>query len=164
MLVADAVDLMDLAGAEPHGGIETPDALQQPLPPQNFVTAGDAAVKIIGDVEEGAVAVGNAGIERQEIGRDRRLVARGAAHLELLDEARGPYRPVAEQAAAEIRPCGDAAIAQNERQREVEQDVIVVAGIERDAIEGISGGDAAQDVERAVSIERRDLDGDDVVD
>src|ERR1019366_1282831 len=106
MLVADAVDLMDLAGAEALGGIETPDALQQPLPPQNFVTAGDAAVKIIGDVEEGAVAVGNAGIERQEIGRHRRLVARGAAHLELLDGARGPYRPVAEQAAAEIRPCG----------------------------------------------------------
>ncbi len=67
MLVADAVDLLDLAGAEALGGIEAPDTLEQSLPPQNFMTAGDAAVKIVGDVEERAVAVGDAGIERQEI-------------------------------------------------------------------------------------------------
>src|SRR5450631_587154 len=108
MLVADAVDLLDLAGAEPLGRIETPDALEQSLPPQNFVTAGDAAVKIVGDVEECAVAVGNAGIECQEIGGHRVLVARGAAHLELPDGAFGPHRPMAEQAAAEIRAGGDA--------------------------------------------------------
>ena len=137
---------------------------QQSLPPQDLVAAGDAAVEIVGDVEEGAVAIGDAGIERQQIGRQRGLAARGAAPLELLDRARRPYRPVAEQAAAEIGARGDALVAQVERQRQIEQDVVVVAGIERDAVERAGSGDAAQHVERAIAVERRDLDGDDIVD
>src|SRR5713226_10612202 len=128
MLVADAVDFLHLAGAEALGGIETPDTLEQSLPPQNLMTAGDAAVKIVGDVEERAVAVGNAGVERQEIRWHRVLVARGAAHLELLDGVFGPHRPMAEQATAEIGSDGDAPIAQIERQRKIEQDVFVFAG------------------------------------
>src|SRR5258706_13387087 len=108
MLAADAVDLLHLAGAEALGGIETPDSLHEPLPPQNFVAAGDAAVEIVGDVKERAVAVGDAGIQRQEIGWHRVLVARGAAHLELLDGARSPHRPVTEQAATEIGAGRDA--------------------------------------------------------
>ena len=71
---------------------------------------------------------------------------------------------MAEQAAAEIGAGGHALVAQIERQRKVEQDVVVIAGIERDAVERARGGDAAQHVERAVAVERRDLDGDDVVD
>ena len=128
------------------------------------MAAGDAAVKIVGDVEEGAVAIGDAGIERQKIGRHRVLVARGPAHLELPDRSRGPHRPVPEQAAAEIGPGGHAVVAQVERQREIEQDVVVIAGIERDAVECAGGADAAQHVERAIAVERRDLDGDDIVD
>src|SRR3984893_3991675 len=100
MLVADAVDLLHLAGAEALGGIEAPGSLEQALTPQDLMTAGDAAVEIIGDVEECAVAVGDAGVERQEIGGYRVLVPRGAAPLELFDGARRPHRPVAEQAAA----------------------------------------------------------------
>src|SRR5437868_15247292 len=71
---------------------------------------------------------------------------------------------MAEQATSEIRSGGDAALAQVERQCEVEQDVVVVAGIKRYPIERACGGDAAQHVESAVAIERRDLDGDDIVD
>ena len=67
MFVADAVDLMHLAGAKALGGVEAPDSLKQSLPPQNFVTAGDAAVKIVGGIEESAVAVGNAGVECQKV-------------------------------------------------------------------------------------------------
>src|SRR4051812_7793333 len=99
MFVADAVDLQHLARTEPFGRIEAPDALQQPLPAQHFVAAGDAAVKIVGDIEEGAVAVGDAGVERQQVCWQRVLVARGLADLELFYRARGPYRPVAEQSA-----------------------------------------------------------------
>ena len=91
MLVADAVDLLHLAGTEALGGIETPDSLHEPLAAQDFMTAGDAALKIVGDVEECTVAVGDPGIERQQIGRYRRLVAGGAAHLELFDRACSPY-------------------------------------------------------------------------
>jgi len=79
------------------------------------------------------------------------LVAGGAAHLELLDGVCGPYRPVAEQTAAEIGARGDALVAQIERQRECEQDMIVIAGIKRDAIERARGGYTAQHVERAVN-------------
>ena len=71
---------------------------------------------------------------------------------------------MAEQAALEIRAGRDALVAQVERQHQVEQDVVVVAGVERDAVERARRRHAAQHVERAVAVERRDLDGDDVVD
>ena len=51
-----------------------------------------------------------------------------------------------------------------ERRDQVEHDVVVVAGVERDAVLGAGVDDAAHHVERAVAIERRDLDRDDVVD
>ncbi len=71
---------------------------------------------------------------------------------------------MAEQAAAEIGAPGDAVVAQIERQRQVKQDVVVVAGIERNPIERARSRHPAQDVEGTVAIERRDLDGDDIVD
>src|ERR1700722_1869447 len=164
MLAADAVDLLHLAGAEALGRIETPEPLHQTLPPQDFMTAGDAAVKIIGDIKKSAVAIGDAGIERQQVRRHGALAPRGPAHLKLPDRPRTPYRPVAEQAATEINAGSNALVAQIERQREVEQDVVVIAGIERDAVERACGDNAAQHIERAVAVERRDLDGDHIVD
>ena len=108
MLAADAVDLLHLSRAQAFGGIETPESLHQPLPPQDLMAAGDAAVEIVGDVEERAVAIGDAGIERQQVAGTAVLAARGLAHLGLLDRARRPDRPVAEQAAPEIGAGGDA--------------------------------------------------------
>src|SRR3954451_25121474 len=111
MLAVDAVDLVLLAGAEALVRIEAPQALHQALPAQHLMAAGDAAVKIIGDVEEGAVAIGYAGIEREQIGRDAVLVPCCLAALELFDRARRPHRPVAEQTALEVGPRGDAVVA-----------------------------------------------------
>src|SRR5436305_14527133 len=71
---------------------------------------------------------------------------------------------MAEQATSEIRARGEAALAQVERQCEVEQDVVVVAGIKRYSLERACGRDAAHDTERAVAIARPDLEGDDAVD
>src|SRR2546430_13260016 len=163
MLAADAVDLGHLSGDEPLGGIEAPKPLHQPLPPQDFMAACDAAVKIVGDIEERAVAIGDAGIERQQVGRHGVLAARSLAHLELPDRARGPYRPVSEQAALEPGAGGDAVAAQVEGAAKVYQNVISIAGIERDAIERAGGCHSAQHVERPAAVERGDLDGDDVV-
>src|SRR5436190_848858 len=84
MLAADAVDLMHLARAQAFGGIEAPDAGHQALPAQDLVAACDAAMKIVGDVKEGTVAISDAGIECQEIGGHARFVARGFASFELL--------------------------------------------------------------------------------
>ena len=55
--------------------------------------------------------------------------------------------------------CGD-----GEGRHQVEHDVVVVAGIERDAVGGAGLDHAAHHVERAVAIERRDLDRDDILD
>ena len=54
--------------------------------------------------------------------------------------------------------------AHRERRHQVEHDVVVVAGVERDPVLGAGRDDAADDVERAIAVERRDLDRDDVVD
>ena len=54
--------------------------------------------------------------------------------------------------------------ADREGRDEVRDDVVVVAGVERDALLGARRGDAEGDVEGAVAIERRDLDRDDVLD
>ena len=42
--------------------------------------------------------------------------------------------------------------------------MVVIAGIERNAVKRAGGRDAAQHVERPIAVERRDLDGDDIVD
>src|ERR1700694_3151782 len=42
--------------------------------------------------------------------------------------------------------------------------MVVIAGIKRNTVKRARGGYTTQDIERAVAIERRDLDGDDIVD
>src|SRR2546430_10970445 len=122
------------------------------------MAACDAAVKIVGDIEERAVAIGDAGIERQQVGRHGVLAARSLAHLELPDRARGPYRPVSEPAALAPGAGGAAVVAQVEGVGEDEQAVTVIAGIERDAIERAGGCHSAQYVQRPVAVSRRELD------
>ena len=106
VLAADAVDRLALAGAQALARIEAPRAFEQALAAQHLVAAGDAAVEVVGDVEEGAVAVGDAAVEREQLGVDARRragILRGRARLaalEQLDRAFRPHRPVAEQAAA----------------------------------------------------------------
>src|SRR5215469_1020913 len=85
------------------------------------------------------------------------------ATLELRDGALGPYRPMAEQTAPKIRAGGDALVAQVEWKGEVEQNVVVIARVERDPIERASCMDAPQYVQRAVTIERCDFDCDHIV-
>ena len=48
--------------------VQAPDAFEQALAAQHLVAAGDAAVEIVGDVEEGGVAIGDARIEREDVG------------------------------------------------------------------------------------------------
>src|ERR1700755_2837255 len=99
--------------------IEAPDALHQALSPQHLVTAANAAVEIIGDVKERTVAIGDASVEREQVRRHARLVARGLAGFELFDCALRPYRPVPEQAAADMGARRNTLVAQIERQHQV---------------------------------------------
>jgi len=68
------------------------------------------------------------------------------------------------QAAAEIGSRRYALFAKVVRQGQIEQDVVIIAGVECNAVKRAGGADAAQHVERPVAIERRDLNGDDIVD
>ena len=69
-------------------------------------------------------------------------------------------RPLAEQAAGERGPLAVEAVVGDE----VEHDRVVVAGVEDDVVGAACLGDGAHDVDRAVSVEGRDLDRDDVRD
>ena len=85
MLLQNAIDLAGLPGAQALVGVEAPGALEQALAAQHLVAAGDAAVERMGDVEERRVAVGNAGIERKDIGGNRTLTGR----MQPIKEANG---------------------------------------------------------------------------
>src|SRR6185312_7470782 len=56
------------------------------------------------------------------------------------------------------------AAAQRERRDEIEQDAVVIAGVERDALLRAGGDDTFHHVQRAVAVERRDLDRRDLLD
>src|SRR5438094_10337096 len=87
----DAVDLLFLAGAERLLGVETPNAIQEPLPAQNLVDAGNAAGETIGGVEDRRVGVGNLHMPLQHAGRNVGAVgSQSAAFVQKLD---GPARP-----------------------------------------------------------------------
>ena len=62
----DAVDLRTLPRAERLVGIQAPYPFQQPLATQHLMATGDAAAKVVGDVEERVVAVGDAAVEREK--------------------------------------------------------------------------------------------------
>ena len=164
MLAANATDLLLLPGAQSLIRIETPQPLHQTLAPKHFVAAGDAAMKIVGNVEKGAVAVCDASVKCQEIRWYAIFVSSRLAPLELFYRARGPDRPVSEQATPEIDAHRDTVLSDIERQREVEQNVVVIAGVERDAIQGAARRYAAQDVEGAIAVEWCDLNTDNVLD
>ena len=71
--------------------IEAPDAFEQALPAQDFVAAGNDAVKIVGDVEDGGIAVGHLRVERQQIGR--RSIAFGDRRMNAVQAVRPPSSP-----------------------------------------------------------------------
>ncbi len=161
---ADPVDLFLLARSQGLVRVEAPDAREKPLPAQDLVAAGDDAVEVIRDVEDRRVAVGDLRVERQEIGRHVVGGVGGLDTLEQRDRLLDPHAPMSEQAALDAQHRLAAVRADDERRDQVEDDVVVVAAIERDAVGGAGLDHAAHDVEGAVAVERRDLDRDDVLD
>ncbi len=97
------------ARAERFRRIEAPCSLQQALPAQDFMAAGDDAVKIIGDVEDGGIAVRHLRIEGEQIDRHG-IGRRGKVCLiEQLDRPFGPDAPMSEQSALDAES-GDGAV------------------------------------------------------
>ena len=61
----DAVNFIELAGAQRFVLIKAPDAFEQALAAQHFVQTGDAAAEAVRRIEEGGVAVGDFHAEAQ---------------------------------------------------------------------------------------------------
>ena len=61
-----AIDFCGLTLAQPLGGIQAPDAFEEPLPAQHLVTARNAPVEVVSDIEESRIAVGDARIQGEE--------------------------------------------------------------------------------------------------
>src|SRR6185437_2472681 len=154
----DALDLIALARTEPYFRIETPDAGEQALAAQHLVAAGDAAAEVMRHVEERGVAVDDLRGKRQEIIIDASGGDRGMRAGQELDRAFGPDAPMAEEAARDPHRHIDIPAAEDIRCHEIEQNAVVIAGIERDARLRARGNDALHDIERTIAVEGRDLD------
>src|SRR5262249_29544734 len=148
----------------PFVGIKAPDAFKQTLAAQDFVAASDAPLKAIRRVEKRAVAIGHAAVQRKEVFRGGPGRGRGLATPEYLDRGADPDRPVPEQPTAKTHDDALPSPLRYERCQEIEHDMVVVAGVERDTFLSFRGDDTANDIEGGVAVERRDLDRDHIVD
>src|SRR5690349_16250360 len=54
---ADAIDFRRLSGTERFVWIETPDTVQQSLPAQHFMNAGDTTLVVVGRIEHCGVGI-----------------------------------------------------------------------------------------------------------
>ena len=106
-------------------------------------------MKGVRGVEEGGVAVGDFIRESEHFRRNRLGLALG----EQFDGFLCPNGPVAEQTAHD---------ANRIRRNEIDHDVVIIARVERD-VSPAAVFDRVDDIECLVAVERRDLDGDDVV-
>src|SRR6056297_1321361 len=160
---ADAVYLAQLAGAQTLGGVKAPDARQQPLPPQDFVATGYTTCEIVRNVEYCCIHRSDLRVAREQIGGHGCTVRHGAAGAIEVNGGLRPDAPMSEQAAADAQRYNLRAPRDVERRHEIEDDVVIVAGIEGDALLGSCRDDPAQYVERTITVERRYLDADHVL-
>ena len=84
--------------------------------------------------------------------------------VEQFDGLADPDAPMSEQPAPNAHGHDRALVRDGIRRHQVRDDVVVVPGVERDAIDRAGFDNAANHVEGAVAVERRDLDGHHVVD
>src|SRR5262249_16352184 len=96
---AHAVDRGLLARPEAFVWIEAPDAGEQALSAQDFITAGDDTVKIVGGGEYGRVGVGDLRIEREQVGRNAIRSNRSVNAIKEFDGFLDPDTPVPQEAA-----------------------------------------------------------------
>src|SRR3954464_15378557 len=95
MLAVDTVDLFRLSRRKLLRGIEAPRSLEQSLAPEHLMAARNAAGKFIRHVEEGAVAIGHPGIQRQQCFIHRSGFNSG----EQIHGGLGPHAPMSEESA-----------------------------------------------------------------
>ncbi len=159
-----AVQLFRLTGAHDFIGVQAPGALQQALPAQHLVTAGDAAGEIVRHVKQCPVGIGDLAVQLQQRGIDAAGRGRVVGAGQVVHRRLYPGAPMTQQAALEAEHHRLIVPAHRERRHQVQEDMIVVARVERDAALGLRRDHAAHDIQGAITVERRHLDGDNVID
>src|SRR5690348_12473671 len=155
------VDLGGLSRRESLVFAQAPVTGEQSLPGKDLVDAGDASGEPVSLIERGTVEIGELGRAGQQLERYR-----SAAPHELTDLGVQPYglrradRPLSQQATDDVYDV----VAEPERGQQIDDDVVVVAGVQRDVAGPSRLDDGADHVDRRVPVERRDLDRDDAVD
>ena len=76
VIAAHTINFFALAGTEGRVRIQTPDAFEQALTPQDFLQAGDAAGKIVGGIEKCRVAIRDFAGAMPQCGWNRSAAAR----------------------------------------------------------------------------------------
>jgi len=159
--LADAIDFLGLARREDFFAFQRPDALQQPLAPQDFVHAGNTAGEGMGRVEKGGIGVGNLGGEREDFGGDGLFSGLDSVQLlQELDGRVGPAPPLAQQSSLDMESAGGTGGAETKWRDEIVHDAVIIPGVEGDGIHPAAAGQRAHDIIGPISIEGRDLDSD----
>ena len=154
----DAVDLLALTATERFCRIQAPDAFQQALPAQDLVASGDDAMEVVGDIENGGVAVGHLRIEGEQIVGDRAGLHRSMYPRQQFDRALHPNAPMPQQSALDAHLNWVAVRLDDKWRQQIEHDVIVIAGIKGHAVLGCGFDHATHHIQRPIAIERCDLD------
>src|SRR6185437_1768381 len=153
-----AINLFALALGQSFFWIKTPDAFKQTLAAQHLMNAGDAAGEAVGRVKESRVGFGDLLSEREVACSDGAVQL--FCELEMRNRCFGPDSPVAQQAADDS--C--AVAAEIKFREQIDQDVVIVAGIKSDFVFAAGIEHGTDHVNSLIAIERRHFDGDDILD
>lgn len=158
--VANAGKFLGLAGRKDLVGIKTVNRVNEPLPAQHLENARDATVESVGRVEESGIHVRHGHGALEPSGAELGLLGCRLGLAEKLHGRVSPHAPVAQQAADDAARDGFSPMREGERRKQVGDDGVVVAGVEREIV-AAGVGDSADYIDRLVAVKRRQLDGDD---
>ena len=155
---AHPVDFIHLARGKFLAWIETPSPFEQPLASQNFVNPGDASTKLIGRVEDCGIRVGDL------LGQSELFAWDGLGIVfrqrEMRNRDRCPHGPMPKQSAHNSYPL----IVEIKCRKQVNQNVVVISGVQRDLLGAPRMGQCAYHIDGLVAIEWCNLNGNHVLD
>src|SRR5690348_5313645 len=157
----DAIDLVGLARRELFMRVEAPGAAQQALTAEYFMDAWNAPAEGVRDVEDRAIRIGKGGGLGEHSGVEDASGALSLRAFQQLYRRSGPAGPLAKQTAVDPPQRSLAADRDGERCQQIDDDVVVVARVERDVVTARIG-DGTDHVDRLIPVEGRDLDRPDV--
>src|SRR5215468_3971184 len=144
---AHAIDFSALPGGEFFVRIKTPASFQKPLAAQNFMDAGNTAAELMRGIEQGSISIGDLMREGQQFAWNG--VPMLSAKSQMCHGGVGPHRPMAQQAAGKTNWTG----AKIKLDQKVEQDVVIIAGIQSNLVGAARVGDGAHDINRVIAVE-----------